>query len=48
MFSRVIRRLADLEPARLALMHGSSYEGDAPAALRAPAGVYDEGFATPR
>ena len=35
-----IRRLADLAPRRLALMHGSSFAGDAPAALRGLAGYY--------
>ena len=38
------RRLADLEPRRLAIMHGSSYEGDCAALLRAMAGVYEERF----
>jgi flavorubredoxin len=37
-----IRKLADLEPATLALMHGSSFNGDAPQALRDLADVYDE------
>jgi flavorubredoxin len=36
-----IRRLADLAPARLALMHGPTFEGDATAALRELAGDYD-------
>ena len=31
------RRLADLQPQRLAIMHGSSYEGDAAGLLRAMA-----------
>jgi hypothetical protein len=35
-----IRRLADLAPRRLALMHGSSFAGDAAAALRGLAGYY--------
>jgi flavorubredoxin len=35
------RRLADLEPARLAVMHGSSYEGDCAALLRTLADVYE-------
>jgi hypothetical protein len=35
-----IRRLADLSPRRLALMHGSSFAGDAPASLRGLAGYY--------
>jgi len=39
-----IRRLADLAPRTLALMHGSSFNGDAPQALRDLAGVYDTWF----
>lgn len=35
-----IRRLAELAPARLALMHGASFEGDAAGALRALADRY--------
>src|SRR5882724_4520797 len=35
-----IRRLADLAPRRLALMHGSSFVGDAPASLRGLAEYY--------
>jgi flavorubredoxin len=38
------RRLADLEPRRLAIMHGSSYEGDAAGLLRAMAAVYEERY----
>jgi len=38
------RRLADLEPSRLAIMHGSSYEGDCAAMLRAMADVYEQRF----
>ena len=38
------RRLADLNPQRLAIMHGSSYDGDCPALLRALADVYEEKF----
>jgi flavorubredoxin len=38
------RRLAELQPRRLAIMHGSSYEGDCAALLRAMAGVYEERF----
>jgi flavorubredoxin len=38
------RRLADLNPKRLAIMHGSSYEGDAPALLRAMADVYEDRY----
>ena len=37
-----IRRLADLEPRTLAIMHGSSFTGDAGAALRSLARFYDE------
>jgi flavorubredoxin len=36
-----IRRLADLKPKRLALMHGPSFEGDASAALLALGDDYD-------
>lgn len=35
-----LRRLADLAPKRLALMHGSSYEGDAAGQLRGLADYY--------
>lgn len=38
------RRLAELEPARLAVMHGSSYEGDAAALLRTMADVYEQRY----
>jgi flavorubredoxin len=38
------RKLADLQPARLAIMHGSSYEGDAAGLLRAMADVYEQQF----
>ena len=38
------RRLADLAPKRLAIMHGSSYDGDCPAILRAMADVYEERY----
>ena len=37
-----IRRLADLEPKTLALMHGPAYTGDGPAALRALADGFEE------
>jgi flavorubredoxin len=37
-----IRRLAELSPRTLALMHGPSFGGDGAAALRALAGSYDE------
>jgi flavorubredoxin len=36
-----IRRLADLQPTTLALMHGSSYSGDCASALHALADDYD-------
>ncbi len=36
-----IRRLADLSPRVLALMHGPSFAGDGAAALRALAADYD-------
>ena len=36
-----IRRLADLSPRTLALMHGPSFNGDGPKALRTLAGYYD-------
>ena len=36
-----IRKLADLGPRKLAVMHGSSFEGDAATALRSLAGEYD-------
>jgi hypothetical protein len=38
------RRLADLAPRRLAIMHGSAYTGDCPALLRAMADVYEQQF----
>lgn len=41
---RAYRRLAELEPARLAIMHGSSYEGDCAGLLRAMADVYEERY----
>jgi flavorubredoxin len=40
-----IRTLAELQPARLAVMHGSSFEGDSAAALRALADDYDRRLA---
>lgn len=40
-----IRALAELQPQRLAVMHGSSYEGDAAAALLALADEYDRRLA---
>jgi flavorubredoxin len=36
-----IRKLAALNPKTLALMHGSSFSGDAPSALRQLADLYD-------
>jgi len=36
-----IRRLADLDPTTLAIMHGSSYNGDPRKALHALADDYD-------
>jgi flavorubredoxin len=39
-----LRRLADLSPKRLAIMHGSSYEGDCASALRALAEAYEQQF----
>jgi flavorubredoxin len=36
-----IRKLADLAPHKLAVMHGSSFSGDAATALRSLAGEYD-------
>src|SRR5262245_10887306 len=38
------RRLADLEPATLAVMHGSSYTGDCAGLLRALADLYEERY----
>ena len=38
------RRIADLNPQRLAIMHGSSYEGDCAALLRQMADVYEERY----
>jgi hypothetical protein len=37
-----IRKLADLSPKTLGLMHGSSFDGDAKAALLGLADYYDE------
>jgi flavorubredoxin len=39
--ARSIRAMAELAPARLAIMHGSSFEGDCGAALQALADDYD-------
>jgi flavorubredoxin len=38
------RRLADLRPSTLAVMHGSSYSGDCPGLLRALADVYEQRY----
>lgn len=38
------RRLADLEPRRLAIMHGSSFSGDCASLLRQMADVYEQRF----
>ena len=38
------RRLADLNPQRLAVMHGSSYDGDCATLLRTMADVYENTF----
>jgi flavorubredoxin len=38
------RRLAELAPRRLAIMHGSSYDGDCSALLLAMADVYEQRF----
>lgn len=38
------RRLADLEPTTLAIMHGSSFNGDCAALLRSMADVYEQRF----
>ena len=40
-----LRRLADLQPRTLAVMHGSSYQGDGRAALLELAAVLGENFA---
>ena len=40
-----IRALADLAPNRLAIMHGSSYEGDAAGVLRGLADDYERRLA---
>jgi flavorubredoxin len=42
-FAPTMRRLADLEPATLALMHGSSFSGDGAAELRAFTDAYEQG-----
>ena len=42
-----LRRLAELEPTMLALMHGASYRGDGAAALRSLADRYEARLAVP-
>lgn len=42
--NETLTRLADLEPARLALMHGPTYVGDGAKALRDLAQAYDERY----
>jgi hypothetical protein len=39
-----LRRLAELRPRTLAIMHGSSYVGDGAAALQQLAGAYESAF----
>jgi glyoxylase-like metal-dependent hydrolase (beta-lactamase superfamily II) len=43
----VMRRLGDLAPNTLALMHGSSYNGDGTKALYDLAGAYESQYLTP-
>jgi flavorubredoxin len=43
----VMRRLGDLAPTTLALMHGSSYSGDGGKALDDLAGAYEQQYLTP-
>ena len=43
----VMRKLGDLGPTTLALMHGSSYSGDGKQALHDLAGAYEERCLTP-
>jgi flavorubredoxin len=45
--SAVMRRLGDLAPTTLALMHGSSYQGDGGKALYDLAAAYEERYFTP-
>jgi hypothetical protein len=40
----LLDRLADLEPTTLALMHGSSFQGDGGGALRELSDALDERF----
>jgi hypothetical protein len=39
-----LRKLAELEPTTLAVMHGSSFHGDGGALLRSLADVYEQKF----
>jgi hypothetical protein len=41
-----MRRLGDLEPKVLAVMHGPSYSGDGGASLRALADAYEKQYLT--
>lgn len=41
---QTLRRLADLNPTTLAIMHGSSYNGDCSALLRTMAEVYEQRY----
>jgi hypothetical protein len=43
-----LRRLADLQPSTLAIMHGGSYRGDGGTALRALADAYEAEFPVTR
>ena len=43
-----LRRLAELQPGTLAIMHGGSYRGDGGAALRALADAYESEFPVTR
>ena len=42
--TQTLRRLADLNPTTLAIMHGSSYNGDCSALLRTMAEVYEQRY----
>jgi hypothetical protein len=42
-----MRRLGDLSPTTLAVMHGSSYSGDGGKALYDLAGAYDQQYLRP-
>lgn len=43
-FTATVRKLADLSPRTLAIMHGASYSGDGGAMLRGLADVFEERF----